>query len=87
MSSTKDPVCPILFRLVSSKDLNCKTSIYSPFSFFFFLSSADWAWQIRHSVLRLFGRAARRRQSVYSSQSAELCQRVLHLPPAAPGAR
>lgn len=43
MSSTKDPVCPILFRLVSSKDLNCKTSINSLFSLFFlFLSLFSW---------------------------------------------
>lgn len=59
-------------------------SIYSQFPTYF---AAYWTWQVRLRVLRLVGRAARRRQSVHGGQSAELRQRVLHIPSAAAGAR
>lgn len=50
-------------------------------------ASADWTRPVRRRVLRLPGRAARRREGFHRRQPPELPQRVLHLPPAAAGAR
>lgn len=73
----------LLFRHARAKGLESQKSL----SIVAFCLSADWAWQIWRRLLWLPGWAACGGEGVHCSQSAELPERVLHLPAASAGAR